>query len=768
MNFNGQDVIVRIGAVDNSEAGFENARQNMKKTADSGADLQSKMSASFSKIRTHWLAATAAIAGAVYGLKKAWDLMEQAAQFEEMKTGLNSLSAQYGMTADSAIAMVKAISNGQLSLKQSGELAAKAFTMGLDPSHVKTFIEQAERLTDVVGGDIPSAFEAMERAAATGRAKSLVQYGIVVDLTRVVKEWAEKNNVAVESIDEMSLTQLRANAIMEAAAEKIGKMGAATESVADKMARLKATWEDIGTVSGGFLLRIVQGITGAFQGLASIILYSVGAGAKFGSLLAQFDNWVNKGQNKDAIKKMNDWKDASDAAFAAAMDMAKKGNQSLQDMISGTDRAKVAVTGLKTAMSAQDIGPGQKMIDGMIIDTSKTTKQQTALLDSWKKTLQDLNKEIQLSGFSDEFQKKIEEIQIKAKGLAEEYRGISGARIKIQEWETREIARIQNESRFQDIEAVRKGNEEKARMSQQMLEKFFKDEEDVRQKRISEAEVTRQELDRIHQEILRDEDAQLAQQQANYQTAWQNIMNMANQIGGEAGAGMGQMAANLKGITDIFGGQDQYAQQEEAIYAHWESVLGTYVAGYTTLDELHTAAVNRDIQLENTKKNQTLSMASAGFGMMAGLAKSFYALSGQQSKTAFEAYKAFAIAQAVVDTYRAATSAYAAMAGIFPAPLWGVVAAAAAIAAGLANVKAIKDQQPGGTGAATAPSAGSAGGFSYTQPTAPVWDETKAKTAETKTPMINVHIYGDVVDHDQFARTLLPSLTKAMEDRVEQ
>jgi hypothetical protein len=51
--------------------------------------------------------------------------------------------------------------------------------------------------------------------------------------------------------------------------------------------------------------------------------------------------------------------------------------------------------------------------------------------------------------------------------------------------------------------------------------------------------------------------------------------------------------------------------------------------------------------------------------------------------------KAAAVAQATINTYLSASSAYAAMSGIPPAPLWGVLAAAAAVAAGLVNVQKI-------------------------------------------------------------------------------
>ncbi|WP_350544887.1 hypothetical protein [Pseudoalteromonas sp. 5-MNA-CIBAN-0065] len=77
-------------------------------------------------------------------------------------------------------------------------------------------------------------------------------------------------------------------------------------------------------------------------------------------------------------------------------------------------------------------------------------------------------------------------------------------------------------------------------------------------------------------------------------------------------------------------------------------------------------------------------------------ATTFKAMAGQ-SKTAFKAYKAFAIAQAVINTYQGATVAYTSLALIpIVGPVLGGVAAAAAVMMGLQQVRQIKAQQPAG------------------------------------------------------------------------
>lgn len=92
------------------------------------------------------------------------------------------------------------------------------------------------------------------------------------------------------------------------------------------------------------------------------------------------------------------------------------------------------------------------------------------------------------------------------------------------------------------------------------------------------------------------------------------------------------------------------------------------IAAYRSLQE------KKNIALQNS-----LSVASSIFGSMAEIA-------GEETK----AGKAFAVTQAVIDTYAAANSAYASMAGIpYVGPALGIAAAAAAVASGIANVKTI-------------------------------------------------------------------------------
>lgn len=94
-------------------------------------------------------------------------------------------------------------------------------------------------------------------------------------------------------------------------------------------------------------------------------------------------------------------------------------------------------------------------------------------------------------------------------------------------------------------------------------------------------------------------------------------------------------------------------------------------------------------QIWAKEQQDRFSLASDFFGGLAELQKS-------ENKKAAAIGKAAAIAQAITQTYLAATSAYAAMAAIpVVGPALGATAAAAAIVAGMSNVAQIRSQQPG-------------------------------------------------------------------------
>lgn len=101
-------------------------------------------------------------------------------------------------------------------------------------------------------------------------------------------------------------------------------------------------------------------------------------------------------------------------------------------------------------------------------------------------------------------------------------------------------------------------------------------------------------------------------------------------------------------------------------------------------EERNAQIINDRIEFE--KKSE---LEKTQFGIAQG--KKFFEALGEQNKGFFQAMKAFAIAEAIINTYQGATKALA----TYPPP-FNFIAAAATVASGLAQVATIRAQQPVG------------------------------------------------------------------------
>ena len=106
--------------------------------------------------------------------------------------------------------------------------------------------------------------------------------------------------------------------------------------------------------------------------------------------------------------------------------------------------------------------------------------------------------------------------------------------------------------------------------------------------------------------------------------------------------------------------------------------------------------------------NSQLDAVKQGLSSIANIAELFAGKSKKSQKKAFNIQKTTQIASATIDTYKSATSAFSSLSGIpIVGPVLGGLAAAGAVAAGIMNIKKIKNTQFEG---GAEPSAGGGGG----------------------------------------------------------
>ena len=135
-------------------------------------------------------------------------------------------------------------------------------------------------------------------------------------------------------------------------------------------------------------------------------------------------------------------------------------------------------------------------------------------------------------------------------------------------------------------------------------------------------------------------------------------------------------------------------------YEHQQKMNGIRLSAFETQLKMAGVTDSTILNVAKTTMEQSQMVVQGGIvGIQGGLSmlSGFLEQAGKNNKKAFEAQKAVAIAQTIISTYQAATQAFAAMSAIpFIGPALGFAAAATIVAAGFANVAAIKNQQYSG------------------------------------------------------------------------
>jgi len=156
--------------------------------------------------------------------------------------------------------------------------------------------------------------------------------------------------------------------------------------------------------------------------------------------------------------------------------------------------------------------------------------------------------------------------------------------------------------------------------------------------------------------------------------------------------------------------------------------------------------------------SMTMEEYQEGFSILRNSIDGIMRYVGQQSESGFQLFKAYKKAEAMISAYSAAVKAYESLVAIpIIGPVLATAAAAAALAFGLAQVSMINSMQRG---------TGGGGSVRATAPTIPAVPRSEVPKGESGGKQVTINIYGSIVDHDKFARELIPSIRKAVMDGV--
>ncbi|NUZ10154.1 tape measure protein [Pseudoalteromonas sp. McH1-7] len=235
-----------------------------------------------------------------------------------------------------------------------------------------------------------------------------------------------------------------------------------------------------------------------------------------------------------------------------------------------------------------------------------------------------------------------------------------------------------------DVKALaQKRENDKTRIQNQAEEKRRNDLRAALENRIAQIKghANREALAAYENELAVEQ----ARQQARIDAARRKSIGLAaNDESGEIKYNADNQIRDIERQQELLAAEGFHSEVEKREWDHQERLM--------QLKTKNTGALQQHlVQFANWEKKNAAEKSDAVQGLGAAGLKAL----GQQSKTAFKMYKAFAISQALIKTYESATSAYASLAPIpIVGPALGAAAAAAAVAMGLQQVRQIKSQQP--------------------------------------------------------------------------
>lgn len=273
----------------------------------------------------------------------------------------------------------------------------------------------------------------------------------------------------------------------------------------------------------------------------------------------------------------------------------------------------------------------------------------------------------------------------------------------------------------------------------------------------------------------------------DFETSNEKILKMSgsvNHLGGKintlsviSDSFTGFAASSTDLNTNFSEATDLFMEDLETMGLRWMDLKSNFTDSGTYTDHLDSEAAYYDNSFDLAMSHQErlravesegwdgrLASAGTAAGDMANIMGNLYKLTGSKNKAMFAVMKSFAIAEAVIQGYRAAQGAYA-MGSVIGGPILGAAFAAAALAASAARIKQISSTGPGGGGASLSSSGSSfRGGAGRNQIPQRVSKEEKQ---QTQTVVVNIHNPLSEGNWDLIGEDIIKSINKAGERNIE-
>lgn len=213
---------------------------------------------------------------AFFAFKTAIDLNVEAEKINQINKSFEALAKSVGLSGSELKEGLLGAAKGLVDETDLLEGANKAIVkMGENASRLPEIMELARKATVVFGGDLMTNFNDISTALASGNARMLRHYGLIIDASKAQEEYAKTLGISKDYLDDTGKRMAIMNAALEQGKEKFANIDESTLKTTNNLQRMGAEFKELkeiaivawDKIAGPYVSSFVESLTKSVHGL---------------------------------------------------------------------------------------------------------------------------------------------------------------------------------------------------------------------------------------------------------------------------------------------------------------------------------------------------------------------------------------------------------------------------------------------------------------------------------------------------------------------
>ena len=343
------------------------------------------------KLKSNWIAASAAIYGAMKVIGEARELIDLGAKAIQVKSSFEIMTNAANVSGKAMLESMKAATKGTIDDSDMMQKSTKLMLAGYNPDQIVRFSGVVIAASQYMGTNVSESFERISDSLATRMPKAMVQSGAITKEQMKIVTEAIAGGATQAALMELAIANLAVKTL-----QLQGTQDEATLAIQ----RFKAQAQDTKEEVGKGLISVVMTAFGVFQAFGVAVYTGVAALNDFDAVSRRAAAWLAEkvGLTEKAIdlqRQANASEVASANAMKIANDLEKK---SIDNLLQKTSAGATA--------TEKEIKDGQKKVDAQVAGLDKfTAAAKKAANDAAKQQEKDLENQRKYLSLQTEAQK---------------------------------------------------------------------------------------------------------------------------------------------------------------------------------------------------------------------------------------------------------------------------------------------------------------------------------------------------------------------------